>query len=156
MKKNIFIRFFAGMGGAVLWLLALGMLAEIFFDLPVTEKAGQLLNAGSPLAVLAVLLCAIVLCVFGTCCVLMLSSKQAAKRAGFVMQKGENGAIGVSVKSIEGLVLTCVKQHDVVERAEISVVQRRDGIVILLNILETAGVNIPLAVGTLQKQIRQK
>lgn len=155
MKKNIFVRILAGMGGAALWLLALGMLAETFFHVPVTAKAGQLLNAGSPLAVLAVLLCAIVLCVFGTCCVLALSSKRAAKRQGFVMQKGENGVIGVSVKSIEGLVMTCVKQHDVVERAEISVVERRDGIVILLNIQETAGVNIPLAVGALQKQIRQ-
>lgn len=155
MKKNIFVRILAGMGGAALWLLALGMLAETFFHVPVTAKAGQLLNAGSPLAVLAVLLCAIVLCVFGTCCVLVLSSKRAAKRQGFVMQKGENGVIGVSVKSIEGLVMTCVKQHDVVERAEISVVERRDGIVILLNIQETAGVNIPLAVGALQKQIRQ-
>lgn len=71
------------------------------------------------------------------------------------MQKGENGAIGVSIKSIEGLVQTCVKQHEVVESAKISVVERRDGIVILLNIEEAAGVNIPLAVGALQKQIKQ-
>lgn len=155
MKKNIFVRILAALGGVTLWGIALCALAETFLRIPVTAKIGQLLGAGTPLAVLLVLLMAIVLCVLGTCCLMMLSSKRAAKRKGFVMQKGENGMIGVSVKSIEGLVQTCVKQHDVVERAEINVVERRDGIVILLNIEEAAGVNIPLAVGALQKQIKQ-
>ena len=155
MKKNIFVRILAALGGVTLWGIALCALAETFLRIPVTAKIGQLLGAGTPLAVLIVLLMAIVLCVLGTCCLMMLSSKRAAKRKGFVMQKAENGVIGVSVKSIEGLVQTCVKQHDVVESAEISVVERRDGIVILLNIEEAAGVNIPLAVGALQKQIKQ-
>nr|MBR4280728.1 alkaline shock response membrane anchor protein AmaP [Clostridia bacterium] len=155
MKKNIFVRILAAMGGIVLWLLALSALAETFFRLPVTAKIGQLLGAGTPVAVLLTLVIAIVLGIFGTCCLMMLSSKRSAGRKGFVMQKGENGAIGVSIKSIEGLVQTCVNQHEVVESAQISVVERRDGIVILLNIEEAAGVNIPLAVGALQKQIKQ-
>lgn len=155
MKKNIFVRILAALGGIVLWLLALCALAETFFRLPVTAKIGQLLGAGTPVAVLLTLAIAIVLGAFGTCCLLILSSKRSAGRRGFVMQKGENGAIGVSIKSIEGLVQTCVNQHEVVENAQISVVERRDGIVILLNIEEAAGVNIPLAVGALQKQIKQ-
>ena len=155
MKKNIFVRLLAALGGIVLWLLALCALAEVFFRIPLTAKVGQLLNAGTPAAVLITLVAAIFLCVLGTCCVMMLSGKRAVARKGFVMQKSENGAIGVSIKSIEGLVQTCVKQHEVVESARISVVERRDGIVILLNIEEAAGVNIPLAVGALQKQIKQ-
>lgn len=155
MKKNIFVRLLAALGGIVLWLLALCALAEVFFRIPLTAKVGQLLNAGTPAAVLITLVAAIVLCVLGTCSLMMLSGKRAVARKGFVMQKGENGAIGVSIKSIEGLVQTCVKQHEVVESAKISVVERRDGIVILLNIEEAAGVNIPLAVGALQKQIKQ-
>ena len=155
MKKSLMVRILAALGGVTLWLFGLCALAETFFRVQFTAWAGRALNAGTPLSVLIVLLLAIALCAFGTGCMLMLSSKRAAKRKGFVMQKGENGMIGVSVKSIEGLVLTCVKQHEVVERAEISVVERRDGIVILLNIQEAAGVNIPLAVGALQKQIKQ-
>lgn len=155
MKKNIFVRILAALGGVTLWGLALCVLAETFIRVPVTARIGQLLAAGTPLAVLLALLATIALGAFGTCCLMMLSSKRAAKRKGFVMQKGENGMIGVSVKSIEGLVQTCVKQHEVVASAEISVVERRDGIVILLNIEEAAGVNIPLAVGALQKQIKQ-
>lgn len=155
MKKHILIRILAAMGGVTLWLLCLCALAETFFHLPFAEKIGQLLNAGTAGSVLLILLGAIALGAFGTCCLMMLSSKRASKHNGFVMQKGENGMIGVSVKSIEGLVQTCVKQHDVIASADISVVERRDGIVILLNIEEAAGVNIPLAVGALQKQIKQ-
>lgn len=142
------------MGGVVLWMLGLCALAETFFSVSLTARMGRLLSSGTPLAVLAALVGAILLCTFGVCCLLMLSGKRA-RRKGFVMQKGENGMIGVSVKSIEGLVETCVKQHAVVASAEISVAEKRDGIVILLDIQEAAGVNIPLAVGALQKQIRE-
>lgn len=155
MKKNVFIRIMAALGGLTLWMMGLCALAETFFRIPVTARLGQLLGAHTPLAVLLTLILAILLCTFGVCCWMMLSTKRAVKRTGFVMQKGENGAIGVSIRSIEGLVQTCVRQHDVVASAEISVVERRDGIVILLNIQEAAGVNIPLAVGALQKQIKQ-
>ncbi len=154
MKKNLFIRIMTALGGVSLWMLGLCVLAETFFAAPLTAWAGKLLAAGSPLAVLAALAAAILLCTFGVCCLMMLSGKRM-KRRGFVMQKGENGMIGVSIKSIEGLVGTCVKQHEMVESAEIAVVEKRDGIVILLDIREAAGVNIPLAVGALQKQIKE-
>ena len=155
MNKNVWTRVLAALGGVTLWVLGLCALAETFFRTPVTAGIGKLLGAGTPLAVLATLLLAIALCACGVCCLLMLSQKRAAKRSGFVMQKSENGMIGVSVKSIEGLVQTCVKQHEVIASAAVSVVERRDGIVILLDIQEAAGVNIPLAVGALQKQVKQ-
>ena len=155
MNKSVLTRVLAALGGVTLWAMGLCALAETFFRVPVTAKLGQLFGAGSPLAVLMTLLLAIALCAFGVCCLLMLSQKRAAKRTGFVMQKSENGVIGVSVKSIEGLVQTCVKQHDVIANASVAVVERRDGIIILLDIQEAAGVSIPLAVGALQKQIKQ-
>lgn len=155
MNKSVLTRVLAAFGGVTLWAMGLCALAETFFRVPVTAKLGQLFGAGSPLAVLMTLLLAIALCAFGVCCLLMLSQKRAAKRTGFVMQKSENGVIGVSVKSIEGLVHTCVKQHEVIAGASVAVVERRDGIIILLEIQEAAGVSIPLAVGALQKQIKQ-
>jgi len=155
MKKSILTRVLAALGGVTLWALGLCALAETFFHVQVTGRIGQLLGARTPLAVLITLLLAIALCAFGVSCLMMLSTKRAVKRTGCVMQKGENVVIGGAVKSIEGLVQTCVRQHDTVHSAEIAVVERRDGIVILLNIQEAAGVNIPLAVGALQKQIKQ-
>ena len=155
MKRNLFLRLLSALGSLTLWALGALALAETFFHVPVTSWVGRVLNARTPVTVLVTLLAALVLFGLGLCGMLMLSGKRAAKRNGFVMQKGENGMIGVSVKSIEGLVQTCVNQHDVIAQAEIAVVERRDGIVILLNIQEAAGVNIPLAVGALQKQVKQ-
>ena len=155
MKKNVLIRLLAALGGVTLWCLGLCALAETFFQVPVTAKVGYLLGARTPVAVLLTLLLAIALCSFGVCGLLMLSNKRAGKRKGFVMQKSENGVIGVAIKSIEGLVQTCIRQHEVVKSAEIAVVERKDGIIVLLDIKEVAGVNIPLAVGALQKQIKQ-
>ena len=155
MKKSLFVRMMSALGSLVLWALGVMALAETFFHVPVTSLIGSVLGARTPVMVLVTLVAAIVLFALGLCGFLMLSTKRAVKRTGFVMQKGEDGMIGVSVKSIEGLVQTCVKQHEVVERAEISVVERRDGIVILLNVQEAAGVSIPLAIGALQKQVKQ-
>ena len=155
MKKHILIRILAALGGLVLCALAAGALAETFFHIPVTQYAGQLLGARTPVSVLLTLLLAALLFALGVCCLMMLSGRRSGKRKGFVMQRGENGAIGVSVKSIEGLVQTCVNQHDVIADARIAVAERKDGIIILLDIKEAAGVNIPLAVGALQKQIKQ-
>ena len=155
MKKNVLVRILAALGGLTLWMMGLCALAETFFKVQITTRLGQLLGAHTPVAVLITLVLAILLCAFGVSCWMMLSTKRAAKRTGFVMQKGENGAIGVSIRSIEGLVQTCIRQHEVVAKADISVVERRDGIVILLDIEEAAGVNIPLSVGALQKQIKQ-
>ena len=155
MKKNLFVRILSALGSLTLMALGVLALAETFFHVPVTSWLGSVLNARTPVTVLVTLLAALLLLGLGLCGLLMLSGKRAAKRSGFVMQKGENGMIGVSIKSIEGLVQTCVNQHDVIAQSEIAVVERRDGIVILLSIQEAAGVNIPLAVGALQKQIKQ-
>lgn len=155
MKKNLLIRILAALGGISLWLSGLTILAETFFRVPVSQTVATHLGGHDPIAVLLALVMAILLCVFGTCCILVLWPRRTAKHRSYVMQKGENGTIGVSVRSIEGLVQTCVKQHASIASAEISIVERRDGIVILMNVQEEAGVNIPLSVGAMQKQIRQ-
>ncbi len=155
MNKKIWVRILTALSGVLLVCAAMMALAETFFHAPVTGAVSRLLNARTPGAVLLTLLLALAVGAMGVACVLSLIPPRKNKTRGFVMQKGENGAIGVSVRSIEGLVQTCVQQYNVVSRAEVSVLEKRDGIVILLNIEETAGVNIPLSVGALQKQIRQ-
>lgn len=155
MKKNIVLRILAVLSGLVLAASGLLVVAEAIFHAPVTECARKLLFAHTPLTVLTALLVAAALLGLGVGCILLAFARNAGKRKGFVMQKTENGAIGVSVKSIEGLVKTCVSQHEMIAKADISVMERRDGIVIFLGIEEAAGLNIPLAVGALQKQIKE-
>lgn len=155
MKKSLGIRILTALSGLLLVCTGIGALAERFFHVDFSGMAHTLLNADSMLAMLLTILLAVVLIVLGVSCLVMLLRPSGPKKRGFVMQKGENGAIGVSVRSIEALVQTCIRQHDIVSSAEVAILEKRDGIVILLSIQEAAGINIPLAVGALQKQIRQ-
>jgi uncharacterized alkaline shock family protein YloU len=155
MKKNIVLRILAVLSGLVLAAAAVLVVAEAIFHAPVTECARKLMFAHTPMSVLIALLVSAALLGLGVSCILLAFARKTRKQKGFVMQKNENGVIGVSVKSIEGLVKTCVDQHEMIAKADISVAERRDGIVIFLGIEEAAGLNIPLAVGALQKQIKE-
>ena len=59
MNKNVLTRVLAALGGVTLWAMGLCALAETFFRVPVTAKFGQLLGAGTPLAVLVTLACVV-------------------------------------------------------------------------------------------------
>lgn len=97
----------------------------------------------------------VLLAVLGEECLRRILPRRAAGQRGYVMQKNENGAIGVSIRAIEGLIRTCIDKHEAIAQAEIQVEEFRDGITISLHIIQAAGVNIPLSVGALQKQIKQ-
>lgn len=156
MKKSIRERILIGVVGALLIAAAGILLVEAFLGVPATAVLGELLASRQAATVLATLLTVLALVLLGVGCFLtLIPRKSAARRSGFVMQKTENGAIGISVRSIEGLVQTCVEKHDMIDRADISVAESRDGIIILIDVDQAAGVNIPLAVGVLQKQVRQ-
>lgn len=112
--------------------------------------------ASNPMvAGVALLVLAVVLAVLGEESLKRILPRRTAAQRGYVMQKNENGAIGVSIRAIEGLIRTCIEKHEAIAQADIQVLEYRDGIAIELHIIQAAGVNIPLSVGALQKQIKQ-
>lgn len=156
MRKSIWIRVLAVLGGVVLLVLAACVAAEGFFGVPViTSLLGGLLASGQVLAVLGKLLLTLGLIVLAGAVVICAMPCKPREQDGFIMQRGENGAIGISVKAIEKQVRSCIARHDVIADAEVSIRECRDGMIILLNVDQVAGVNIPLSVGMLQKQIKQ-
>lgn len=104
------------------------------------------------IACIAVAVLALVLALM---CLWRVFPHRTASQRGYVMQKNENGSIGVSIRAIEGLIRTCIDKHEAIAKADITVEECRDGIAIGLHIIQAAGVNIPLSVGALQKQIKQ-
>ena len=84
----------------------------------------------------------------------MLFRRGKGKR-GFIAQKSENGEIAISVKTIESLVTKCAKKHGEIEVQSVQVEETRGGLLIKLRASLPSGMNIPLAVGTLQKQLKQ-
>lgn len=155
MKKNVSVRIGTALGGAALLALGLCAAAEGFFGVPVTAAVGSLLASGHVLAVLAKAALVALLAVMAVSSILCAMPQRKRRQDDFVMQKGENGAIGISLRAIEKQVRACIDKHDVIADAEISIREGRDGLIILLEVDQVAGVNIPLSVGLLQKQIRQ-
>ena len=155
MKKSVVKRVVLCL--AALVLLANGVFAalEAFCNVQFTSGLGLVLKEKSVLNVLLTLVIVLGQLALGAGCVWALLPSRRAVKGGFVMQKTENGAIGISVRAIEGLVRSCVDKHEVIAQADIAIAERRDGIVIKLEIEQAAGVNIPLSIGVLQKQIRQ-
>jgi len=155
MKKSLTVRILTALGSLVLLAASAAMAAEAFFGVPVTAQTAALLADGSILPVLAKLVMIIGLAVLAGAAFVCALPRPRREQKDFVMQKGENGAIGISVRAIEKQVRTCIAKHDVIADAEVSIRECRDGLIILLNVDQVAGVNIPLSVGLLQKQIKQ-
>ena len=116
------------------------------------DIAGCFSGVWGGIACIAVAVLALVLALM---CLWRVFPHRTASQRGYVMQKNENGSIGVSIRAIEGLIRTCIDKHEAIAKADITVEECRDGIAIGLHIIQAAGVNIPLSVGALQKQIKQ-
>lgn len=155
MKKSIPVRILTALGGLALLTLGAGVAAEGFLGLPLTAAAGRILASGSVLAVLGKILLVLALAALAGAAIICALPARKARPSDYVMQRGENGPIGIAVKAIEKKVLACVAKHEEIADAEVSVREVREGLVILLNVDQVSGVSIPLSVGLLQKQIRQ-
>lgn len=154
MKIRVADRLFVALAGLLLIALSAGLVAEAFFAVPLTEALAAFLASRETVNMVIVASCAAVLLLLGLYCVAMLFRRRSGKR-GFVRQSTEGGELSISIRAIEGLVQKCVDQHDELHINNISLQNTRNGLIIRLRVALASGVNIPLAVGALQKQITQ-
>lgn len=147
MKLRSFVRLMAKLAGIV------DICAGLFM---MTAAIVSVVSKGMPVfyAVLVILL-ALVAIVSGVCVLVIARSFGRRRKGNFVLQQAENGTIGVSLNAIEKQVYACVGKHDLIQKAEVTIAEGRDGLIIQLYVDQVSGVNIPLSVGLLQKQIRQ-
>ena len=160
MKIRIADRILVALAGLILLLLAVCLLDQTLLPMGVTAWLQQLTTPVSAqpshaLYITAVIACVAVLVLLGLYCLGMLFRHQKKSKRGFVMQQTECGELSISVRAIEGLVQKCVDRHDEIHVMSTALDTTRDGLVIRLRIGLAGGVNIPLAVAALQKQIKQ-
>ena len=86
---------------------------------------------------------------------LVLPSKLRENRKGFVVQQTDNGELRIAIKAIENLVKKCVDMHEEMTLSSMVIQNARDGVTVDLRISLANNISIPLAVASLQKQIRQ-
>ena len=96
---------------------------------------------------------ALLLCLLGLHGLWMLFRRRADK--GFIMQRTDLGDMSIAMSALKSMVKKCVDQHQEVSVKKIHIHRLRNGIIVDLKLLLANGINIPLTVNVLQKQIKQ-
>ena len=82
-----------------------------------------------------------------------------ARRAGskheFIVQQTDNGELRIAVTAVENLVQKCVDMHEEIDLNSMHIRNAREGVTVDLRISLPNNISIPLAVASLQKQIKQ-
>ncbi|NLB90341.1 MAG: alkaline shock response membrane anchor protein AmaP [Clostridiales bacterium] len=77
------------------------------------------------------------------------------KKSNKIVQKTDYGELSISVKAIEGMVQKCANEYQELELISTGIDNTRDGMNVRMKVALSRGVNIPLAINTLQKHIKQ-
>lgn len=80
---------------------------------------------------------------------------RSSKEKGFILQHTEYGDLSISMSAMENMVKKCVDTHKELRVASTRIHHAREGVIVNLRIALASGVNIPIAVSALQKQIKQ-
>ncbi len=100
------------------------------------------------------ILCALLLAAFGVYLGLVLR-RCYVKRNDFVVQRTESGELRIAVKAIENQVQKCIDLHEEIRVNSMNILTTREGVVVDLLVTLANNISIPLAVASLQKQIKQ-
>ena len=153
MKLRIVDRIIAAIAGLLLVALSLIPLADTLFDLGILDRLAKIAAFKSASHVAFMVGGGAVVLLVGILCLHL--AMRRAKRQGFVVQTTDVGELSISIRAIEDLVNQCVSKHDELHVSSTVLENTRDGLVISLRVGLATGVNIPLAVSVLQKQIKQ-
>ena len=153
MRVKLWNRFIIAITG--LLLLAAGILGALcalgftpsWLDLSWLESG---LVVWQRIVLGAVSLALVLLGVHNIC---MLFARKNTK--GFITQRTDFGNMSISMKALDTMARKCVNQHQELQIKSTKIYRVKNGIAVLIRLLLDAGVNIPLTVSALQKQIKQ-
>ena len=86
---------------------------------------------------------------------ILYTSRYNKKRRQFVVQRTDSGELRIAVKAIENLVQKCIDLHEEIQVSSMKILNSREGVVVDLSVTLDNNISIPLAVASLQKQIKQ-
>ena len=152
MRIKFMDRFWAAVSGAV--ILFLGICLFVFGSgiFPFTMDLSVLEKSLSLWARLGVVAAALALCALGIHGLSLLLYSR--KEKGFIMQQTELGNMSISMQAMENMIKRCVDTHEDLKITRSSIRRVRDGVVVDVRVSMADGMNIPLAINSLQKQIK--
>lgn len=156
MKLKIWSKLLLWLGCLVTLLMGAAFIVAAVSDMVVYEVT-SVLNyeiTNGKCVDLVLLLCGAVLVLFALYA-MSIPGKLRYKKRNFVVQNTESGDLRISVKAIEGLVKRCVDMHDEISMSSMRILSRKTGVVVELRVSLNGNISIPLAIASLQKQIKQ-
>lgn len=85
-----------------------------------------------------------------------LPQRNRRRRHEFVVQQTASGELSISLKALENLVRKTVAGHPEIALKGMDIRQQKDGVIVALSVALAGNVNIPLAVDSLQKSVKQQ
>ena len=152
MRRNFRERIITAAVGLILLAIAAAAAAQLFWQVPVAEWISGLRAWQWGTAILIAALAVLVLLAVWCFCRPFIRRNRTK---GAVSQQTEGGQLEITVPALETLVSQCLEGHDEMQVQKMRVVSERDSVSVDLKINLDSGMNIPLAVTALQKQIRQ-
>ena len=153
MKLRVIDRLIAALAGIILVCLAVVPLADTLFDVGILDRLAKIAAFKSASHILFMVCGGVVVLLVGILCFRV--ALRRSKRKGFVVQTTDVGELSISIRAIEDLVNKCVAKHEELHVSSTTLDNSRGGLTIGLRVGLATGVNIPLAVNALQKQIKQ-
>ena len=96
----------------------------------------------------------VILIAFGAY-VIAFPHRYSSTHGEFVVQRTDSGELRIAVKAIENLVQKCLDLHEEIYPQSMRIINGREGVVVDLTVSLANNISIPLAVASLQKQIKQ-
>ncbi len=81
--------------------------------------------------------------------------QDSAKHQDFVIQRTDSGELRIAVKAVENQVQKCIDLHEEIQVNSMKILNSREGVVVELTVTLANNISIPLAIASLQKQIKQ-
>ena len=155
MKMRLIHRMILVIGALIVLLIGVGLIVSACGLIPnftlIPETETESFYNWKRIIVIA---CGAFLVLFGGYAMLF-PGKLRYRKKDFIVQKGENGDLLISVKALESMVNKCVDMHEEIETKKMAILPGKDGIYVNLKIAIANNVSIPLASSSIQKQIKQ-
>lgn len=153
MRIKFWDRLLAALSGLLIVLAAVGLFVFGIGVLPVKLDLSVLEGPFALWQRVVMVAVSLMLLALGLHGILLLFHRRREK--GFIIQQTELGDMSISMNAMESMVKKCVDAHSELIVNSTRIHHSRDGIVVEIKITLQSGVNIPLTVNALQKQIKQ-
>lgn len=119
----------------------------------VINQVHQLMENRTTRIVFGVVVAVLVVLAISVFWIVLPSSRK--RRSAFAVQQTEHGTLKISVNALSHLVEKCIAQHPELTTVSSSIHSNEENIRVDLRVTLQSDINIPLAIASLQKQIKQ-